>query len=170
MFNIFLVFVTLLANGFAQNDLIGANLEGIADWSRSHAFVDLVKQSRKFGHPDQPWATNLPLPVIGSNGMPISDFGVILWLDPKTPMNGTYKIIYESDRKPIISFVASQGSIVNHAYNLSTKIGTADLVFPVDETQCMLSFKNTTNGLKKLKVIRPGCSSAICYAVMLNLP
>jgi hypothetical protein len=34
-------------------NLVGGNIDEIADWSRSHCFCDLVKQSRRFGLPDK---------------------------------------------------------------------------------------------------------------------
>jgi hypothetical protein len=71
-------------------------------------------------------------------------------------MNGTYKISYIADGKPTIKFVASSGLIANHLFNATLKKGTADLVFPANGQQLMLSFTNTTKGLRNLRVIRPG--------------
>jgi hypothetical protein len=52
---------------------IGANIDGVADYSYTLAFVDIVKQSRAWGSFDAPWDGNCSM---GSDGWPSqSEFG-----------------------------------------------------------------------------------------------
>jgi hypothetical protein len=134
--------------------VLGGNLEGVADWSYSNVFADLVKQSRGFGPPSAPWSGTVP---IDGNGWPTVDFGVILatW----TGMNGvagTYKISCVCSTTPTIGLVASPGVIKNVVRNSSTGVVTADLVYPAGGSQLMLSFTNTHGGVRSLQVMRPG--------------
>ena len=88
---------------------IGANLEGIADWSYSNAFADLMKQSRTFGTPSTPWAGKVQ---VDAEGWPKEDFGVVLatWPGVKN-VGGTYKIQFQCKSLPAIRLVSSPGTI-----------------------------------------------------------
>jgi hypothetical protein len=140
-----------------QFNKIGGNVDGIADYSRGHQFCDLVKQSRTIGIPSAPWIVNDTVVVIGTDGWPVSDFGIILWIDLLTPMNGTYKMTFSSSILPKIQLVASSGYIKNIIFDPFNKQGTADLIASVGNTQMMLSFTNTNGGVRNLQVIRPQC-------------
>jgi hypothetical protein len=133
---------------------IGANLEGITDWSFSNFFADLVKQSRGFGPPSTPWSGTVS---VDANGWPTEDFGVILatWTGMKN-IGGTYKISFNCSTTPTISLVASPGVIQNELRNPTTGIVTADLVYPEGGGQLMLGFTGTVHGVQNLHVMRPG--------------
>ena len=137
--------------------VLGGNLEGIADWSYSNAFADLMKQSRGFGPAGAPWTGTVS---VDSNGWPTEDFGVILGTWPDTVSNGgTYKISFKCATTPTIGLTASPGSIQNIKRVPTTGIVTADLVCPANGSQLMLSFTNTKGGVTDLKVLRPGAAS-----------
>lgn len=132
-----------------RKEPLGANIDGVADWSRTFAFSDLMKQSRSFGKPDKPWEA---ITTLDANGWPTTDFGVILL----AAMNGvkslptTYKVSFECNAKPTIQAVASAGEVSNLTQN--GKTWTADLTMPQQE-QLMLSFTNTNGGVRNLKVM-----------------
>ncbi len=135
--------------------LLGANLEGIADWSRSMAFSDLMKQSRAFGQPDKPWVA---MKTLDPQGWPTTDFGVIFMAAQQGVANtyGTYKMSFDSNAKPTIQAVASSASVQNLRREGSQWSG--DLVVPSGQEQLMLSFTNTSGGVRNLKILRPGPS------------
>lgn len=137
---------------------LGCGLEGIADWSRSNAFVDLMKQARAFGTADQPW--NPPVPL-DAKGWPADDFGVVLasWGDMKAT-GGVYKISFVCATTPQIQLTASPGTISNIKRNATSGVVTADLTYPEGGTQLMLSFRQTKGGVRNLRVLRPGYTSA----------
>jgi len=59
----------------AAHELIGANLNTIADFSRNQEYVDLVRQSREFGSFADPFNTVI---AVGPDGWPTGDFGITL--------------------------------------------------------------------------------------------
>ncbi|MFQ3677019.1 MAG: hypothetical protein SNJ74_03650 [Fimbriimonadaceae bacterium] len=133
---------------------IGGGLEGIADWSFSNAFADLMKQARRFGSADRPWEGSPPL---DANGWPTGDFGVVLAIfNGMKNVGGTYKIRFECATTPTMQLVASPGQIVNVQRDAATGVVTADLVFPEGGSQIMIGFRNTAGGVRNLKVMRPG--------------
>ena len=137
--------------------VLGGNLEGIADWSYSNAFADLMKQSRGFGPAGTPWSGTVAL---DASGWPKEDFGVILGTWPNTESNGgTYKVSCTCSTTPVIALTASPGTIQNVKRNATTGLVTADVVYPANGSQLMLSFTNTHGGVKNLKVLRPGYST-----------
>lgn len=133
---------------------IGAGLEGLADWSYSNAFADLVKQSRGFMSPDAPWSNPV---AVDTKGWPTQDFGVVLaiWSGMKH-VGGTYKISFVCKTVPTIATVASPGKIQNVARNAATGLVSADLIYPEGGAQLMLAFTGTQGGVRNLKVMRPG--------------
>jgi hypothetical protein len=142
----------------AQNAPVGAGIDGIADWSSTHPFGNLVKQSRKWGTPNTPWDGNIP---VDAAGWPTTDFGAVLMVDQSkvTGLGGVYKIEGQANQAPTITNPASSGAISNFVYNPTTKIFTADYTFPAGGSQIMLGFSNTGGGVRNLRVMRPGYSS-----------
>lgn len=135
-----------------NRDLLGANLEGIADWSRSMAFADIMKQSREFGQPDKPWVA---IKTLDAQGWPTTDFGVILMASQKGVANtgGTYKLSFECKGNPSIRAVASGGTIQN--LHREGGLWKADLDAPQGQDSLMLGFTNTDGGVRNLHVLRP---------------
>jgi len=134
---------------------IGGNIEGIADWSYSNPFADLMKQARAFGSPSTPWDG---VASLDANGWPTTDAGVILGTWPGMSfVGGTYNFSLESAATPTISLVASPGTIVNVSRS-ATGVVTGQIIYPGNGTQLMLSFTNTQGGFRNLQVMRPGCT------------
>ena len=156
-FKTILILTTIVAPSRELN-IVGGNIDGIADFSRLHCFCDLVKQSRTFGLPNTPWVVDNQIVQLDSLGWPNTDFGVILWIDEKTPMNGTYKISFNANSLPRMNLDASSGaSLANIAFDPLNKVGIADLIVTNSNHQVMMSFTNTNGGVKNLVVIRPQC-------------
>ena len=156
LLSLFIIGLFCLDESYQYNK-IGGNVDGVADYSQDHPFCDMVKQSRQFGLSNAPWTVNNSIVLIGSDGWPLSDFGVILWIDNLNPMNGTYKMKFISSVLPTVSLVASAGYISNLNFDSVNQIVTADIIAPTTNTQMMLSFKNTNGGIRNLSVIRPQC-------------
>ncbi len=137
----------------ARKAPLGANVEGIADWMRSMPFADVMKSSRAFGKPDQPWVT---ISNLDAQGWPKEDFGVILFaaLNGVKNLGGTYKMSFRCAGTPTIRAVASAANITN--LKKSGDTWTADLTPPNEFEQLMLSFTNTNGGVRDLKIMRPG--------------
>ena len=148
---------------------IGGNLEEIEDFSHSHAFADLVHQSRVFGDPDRPFEPGTV--KFDVDGWPTTDFGVILMTDigDQRKLGGTYKLSCLCAKTPLISLVSgSPGTVQNIKRNATTGIVTADIVFPEGGEQMFLGFKQTGGGVKNLKVMRPGLTTETFNPVFLK--
>jgi hypothetical protein len=142
------------AQGLVPTDL-GANLERVRDWSRTGAFVDVVKQSRGFYKVGQgltqPAATN-------AAGWPIEDFDVVLMTDitGQQGLAGTYKVSGTCNQSPAILAVQGQVTVANVVHDGATNSFTADVTLGPTSEGFILSFRNTNGGVQNLRVIRPG--------------
>lgn len=138
--------------------VLGGNLEGIADWSYSNTFADLMKQSRGFGPAGSPWSGTVKL---NASGWPTEDFGVILgtWTDTQSN-GGIYQISCQCSATPTIALTASPGTIQNVKRDTKSGQVTAQIVVPATGSQLMLSFTNTHGGVTNLKVLRPGYTAS----------
>jgi hypothetical protein len=141
----------------AAHELVGANLNGIADFSRNQEYVDLMRQARAFGSFSDPFNTVIP---VGADGWPSGDFGVTLLGGGQANVagiGGTYKVIF-SGRATVTS--AAAGTVANQTYDPATNLSRADVVFPADGEALALRFAvvpgAATNAVKNLRVIRPG--------------
>jgi hypothetical protein len=136
-----------------RKEPLGANLDGVVDWSRCFAFADVMKQSRAFGTVEKPWEAGKV--KLDKQGWPTEDFGVILMAALKDVKNvgGTYKVSFECKAKPTIKMAASTAELKN----LTGSKGkwTVDLIVPEKSEQLMLTFSNTSGGVRDLKVMRP---------------
>ncbi|MEI7657935.1 MAG: GC-type dockerin domain-anchored protein [Phycisphaerae bacterium] len=149
------VLQAIVAATAAGQPSVGANLGGIADWSRTHEFVDVARHARRFGGPASPWDESATL---DAQGWPVGDAGVVLMCcqPPFSGLGGTYRVSFECATTPAISLVASAGTVGNVRRDAATGIVTADLVVPDSGEQLMLAFRNTQGGIRRLSVLRPG--------------
>lgn len=136
---------------------LGANLSPIYDWSRTHEFVDLLRQARPFGPADTPWSSTVP---VGADGWPTQDFGVILMSNQYATkgLGGVYTIRFSG--QATVKLLASPGSLSAPRVDAATGITTIDYTFPEGGDQMILSFKNTNGSVKDLQIIRPGYDAA----------
>ena len=132
---------------------IGANLDGLADWSRSRPYVNLIRQARSWGSPDVPYDGNATFDPV--TGWPTSDFGMVLATD-NIDLGGKYLLQAKGNAVVSISGGCS-GYITNQTYDATTNTLTAIVNIPEGEEQSFLSFRNTTGpGLQDIALLQPG--------------
>lgn len=131
---------------------LGANFVGLADYSPSLPYVNLIKQSRGWGSPGAPWDGNAAYDP--ATGWPTNDFGVVI-ATSSLDMGGTY-FLSAKGNATISEPVDTGTRITNQTYDPATNILTALVNVPENTTQMMLSFRNTTGpGLKDLVLLQP---------------
>jgi hypothetical protein len=141
---------------------IGVNLEEVKDWARLSPFVDLMKSSRAWGLPDEPWTPGVRTDALG---WPLQDAGVVVKVihedagDPKAASraidNGVYRLSFQG--RATVSPVASDGvSVRKLAYNAATRQSTAEVVIGPKANQLMLSFKGTDGGVRDVRLVPSG--------------
>ena len=144
----------------AAHDRLGANLNLIADFTRNHEFVDVMRQSREFGSHADPFNTVIP---VGPDGWPAGDFGVTLMAAQAgvAGLAGTYRVIFNG-RATVTS--AASGTVGPATYNEAANETRLDFAFPADGDTMALRFAVTpgspANAVKNLRVIRPGFDPA----------
>jgi hypothetical protein len=132
---------------------IGANMDGLHDWSRSFPYVNLVRQTRGWGSPSAPWDGNATSDPI--TGFPTSDFGMVIASD-SVDMAGAY-LLYAKGNAEVSIDLQSGAYISNKTYDASTNIMTAFINIPQGAKYMTLSFRNTTGpGLQDIAVLQPG--------------
>ena len=138
---------------------IGANIEGLSDWSRSFMFVDAMKTARHFGSVKAPWDESLS--SLDADGWPTTDFGVVVMAgfgdsihSPK--IDGIYSLSFTGRAE--VSGVASKFIIINRRYDPVTRQSTENVVVPPGTKIIALAFKNTGYGVRNIRLLRPGYS------------
>lgn len=133
---------------------IGANLQGITDYSRTNSYVNLIHQARRYGSPEQPWDEKA---ILGDDGWPIGDFGVVLMTKQKnnSEITGIYKIGF-SGRAEVTTVATEDATIFPVRYDPITNQSRVDIALGKNTDKFMLKFTNTGFGIKNLKIIRPG--------------
>jgi hypothetical protein len=151
---------SLLALSAGAHDRLGANLNLLADFTRNHEFVDVMRQAREFGSFADPFNTVIP---VGPDGWPTGDFGVTLMAAQSgvAGLAGTYRVIFNG-RATVTS--AASGTVGTPAYNEAANETRVDFTFPADGDTMALRFAVTpgaaSNAVKNLRVIRPGFDPA----------
>jgi hypothetical protein len=135
--------------------VMGANPTGVFDWSRTHEFADLIKQSREFGPVSTPWDGGAP---VDANGWPTGDFGVILFvaMEGITGYGGTYTIQFECATLPTVLAPGFNSGLGTFTRDANTGIVTGTVTLPPDPGSFTLQFIGTQGGVRNLKVMRPG--------------
>lgn len=156
---------------------IGANIDGIADYSWTLAFVDVTKQSRIWGSASAPWDNNC---TVGADGWPSQpDFGNVFVTLQAGPFpapahaypssEGTWLLAFTGQATILPSGVMKGATVQGQAYDSASDTSTASLVIPTpdaDSCNCiMLSFINASTraggpGLKDVKLLQPGYTLA----------
>ena len=132
---------------------LSANLDGLADWSRSRPYVNLVRQARSWGSPAAPYDNNATFDPV--TGWPTSDFGMVLATD-NVDLGGQYYFQAKGNAEISISGGCS-GYITNQTYDSATNTMTAIVNIPEGEQQSFLSFRNTSGpGLQDIVLLQPG--------------
>jgi hypothetical protein len=129
---------------------LGINLEGVSDYARSMMFVDAIKSARKFGSPDSPWDEKAPL---DADGWPTTDAGTVVIADTPIPA-GDY--LFSCTGRCQLTTPASSATVHALAYDRATNTTTAIVTLPPHAENLFLGFKNTTGGVKNIRLLRPG--------------
>ncbi len=143
------------AYDFSRREVaIGANLQGINDYSRTNAFVNLIHQARRYGSPDQPWDEKA---ILGDDGWPVGDFGVVLMTRQKnnSGITGIYKIGFIG-RAKVETVATDDATVYPIRYDPIRNQSRVDIELGKNTDQFMLKFTKTGFGIKDLKIIRPG--------------
>ncbi|HEV2295753.1 MAG TPA: hypothetical protein VGR35_18035, partial [Tepidisphaeraceae bacterium] len=137
----------------APRSRLGVNIGVIREYVPAFMFIDVIKSSRRFGSVERPWEGEVAL---DEHGWPLADCGVVVFSD-QVNVNGVYRF---SCTGPATVRVRRSPAAVRHlAYDQTTNRTTCDIVFdaPQDElTRLHLTFTGTTNGVKDIKLFRPG--------------
>ncbi len=132
---------------------ISAGLDGLADWSRSHVYVNLVRQARVWGSPQSPYDGNCTFD--SKTGWPTEDFGIVFATD-NVDFGGKYLLYAKGNAQVSISGGCS-GYITDQTYDPTTNTMTAIVNVPEGESQTFLSFRNTSGpGLTDIVFLQPG--------------
>jgi hypothetical protein len=146
---------------------ISCSIDGIADYSRTLHFCDLMKQARKFGSAKSPYDGNCS---VGVDKWPNQDsFGVIFITLPQgTPpvgvmIDGVYTLTFIG--KAELSFPVSSITLLNQTYDPTTDSSLAYLSVPpcpINNGQVWIGFtnaimRNGLSGLKNISLLQPGC-------------
>jgi hypothetical protein len=135
---------------------ISAGMDGLADWSQSHPYVNLVRQARTWGSPQMPWDGSAKFDP--KTGWPLEDFGMVL-ASGSLDLGGKYLFYGKGNAQ--ISFTACSGYTTNQTYDASTNTMTAIINVPEGEQQLLLSFHNTSGpGLTDIALLQPGYNLA----------
>jgi hypothetical protein len=143
---------------------LGANLDGMTDWSLDNAFVDMIKQARRFFSIARSTPENFVPATVDANGWPTEDFKVIVQtgaLNTAKVYNGTYKLSFtgQATVSPSINPL-TPGTVSNVVYDPLTNTTTADVTLQASDSSSLwyfaLDFTNTHGGVKNIKLIRPG--------------
>jgi len=158
--------ITCFLSGFSRaqvNPLVGAGGEGLADWSRSNTFVDLMKQSRGFRVST---AGGERAASVDAQGWPTEDCWTIahtVGLDTAATYNGVYKLSYKGSATADLWWSISGSTITNRQYNAATDTTSYDVrlnYLPThDDGYLVLRFTNTNGTLKNIRLLRPGYSA-----------
>jgi hypothetical protein len=127
---------------------LGTNLEGIADWAAVLPFADAIKSARDFGSPDQPWDHKAET---DANGWPTGDAGLVVFANQQQ-IAGDYQLTFTGNAR-----VTANGQIGIHdqKHDPATNRTTATLRIPNGESSLFLSFRDTTDGVRAVSLIRP---------------
>jgi hypothetical protein len=141
---------------------LGANLDGVTDYSLDNAFVNMIKQARQFTSIARSTPGD-PIPAtVDANGWPTEDFETIIQtgtLNTAKVYNGIYKLSF-TGRATVDTSITPGGMVSNVFYNPLTNTTTADITVHASDSSSqwyfVLDFTNTHGGVKNIKLIRPG--------------
>jgi hypothetical protein len=138
---------------------LGVNLEGVNDWSRLSPFADLMKSSRVWGSPSDPWIHTVQT---DAQGWPLQDAGVVVKViqddagDPRAASRyvdkGVYRLSFKG--RATVRPVSSSGVTVrNYSHDDGTNRSTAEVVVGDKATQLILSFVGTQGGVRDVQLL-----------------
>ena len=141
---------------------LGANIDGVVDYSWTLAFVNVVKQARSWGSLKTPWDGNCS---VGSDGWPAqADFGNVFATSGSSGpiLAGTWLMSFTGNATVV---PANGASAANQVYDAATDTTTASLVLAPNACNCLMfgfsgASTRTGPGIKDLKILQPGYALA----------
>jgi len=141
---------------------LGANIDGVADYSRTLPFVNIVKQSRVWGSAAAPWDGNCS---VGADGWPSqASFGNVFFTSSSEPgapsVAGTWLMAWEG--AAIVTNLMRGAAVANQTYDAASDTTTAALVVASGaDPFIMFGFSNASTvrggpGIKGLQILQPG--------------
>jgi hypothetical protein len=141
---------------------MGVNIGSLADWSRLKPFVDMMKTSRVWGLPDTPWQAT---PNVDHLGWPTTDAGVVVAVEKQDVGDsrdsyrflpaGIYRLSFRGQAK-VMPVASRQVSVRKYRYDAETDQSFAEVEVGTRAPQMMLSFTQTRNGVRDVRLLRPG--------------
>ena len=129
---------------------LGVNLEAVNDYARSMMFVDAMKSARKFGSPDAPWDGNA---TVDADGWPTQDAGTVVMASVPAEA-GEYA--FSCTGRCQLTTPATNATVHSLDYNRAANTTTAVVTLSPGSDHLFLGFKNTTGGIKNIRLLRPG--------------
>jgi hypothetical protein len=150
-----IVAVAILGSAFhsqaaEKKSLVGVNAEWLKFYSPACSTIDAIKSSQRFGSFKNPADGAAP---VDANGWPTTDFGVVVAAHVPG-IEGVYKLSCEGKAEIFGKWVKTFVSNVK----FDGKITTADVEFRGGGL-FELTFSGTADGVRNLKLLRPGYTS-----------
>lgn len=157
---------------------VSCSIDGIADYSRTLHFCDLMRQTRPFGSAQAPYDHNCS---VGADGWPTQgDFGLVfITLPSGAPpvgvlIDGVYTLRF-TGRAATLSFPVSTATLLNSSYDAAADATLAFIeVPPANNGQLWISWHGAAlasgaAGAKGVMLLQPGCALADPLAVSPSL-
>jgi hypothetical protein len=138
---------------FNDGAFLGINLESLRDYDRQFMFIDVIKTSRRFGSSTKPFDQSATL---GPDGWPTTDAGTLVMTEMKN-INGVYRFFCTG--RCDLTAPGTPAKVRNLTYNERTNRTSAEVVVTAPQDKSItfaLAFKNTTGGVRDIKLLRPG--------------
>lgn len=139
---------------------LGVNLEEVKDWSRLSPFLDLMKSSRPWGRPDQPWVHTVSTDALG---WPLEDAGVVVKVmqedagDPRsgrrTLAAGAWRLTFRGTARTVRPVTSEGVSVRKLVHDTATGLSSAEVVVGDNATQLMLAFEGTERGVRDVRLV-----------------
>ena len=147
---LFLLALCQAARAAGPKSLLGVNTDRLEYYSPACPTIDAIKTSQKFGSVRNVGDGSAP---VDADGWPTSDFGVIVAADVPG-LEGLYKLSCEGRAKIAGTF----GRTAVQNVKFDGKLTTADVRFRGGGAMALV-FTATQNGVRNLKLLRPGYAS-----------
>lgn len=157
--------LTLMLAPLSAQPSIGVGIGGCNEGYRARVFVDLGRGFRPFQNP----TTGARIPV-DENGWPTADGQTVIfdvrptfaWAPPiddpdefQPDWSGEYALSFRG--RATVTASGSPGLVIqNLAYDADSDRTTGTIVVPKGAGLLTLQYRNTENGIRDLKVVRPG--------------
>ena len=139
-----------LAGAAEPRSLLGVNTDKLLNYSPACPTIDAIKSSKRFGSPRNPQDDKVAL---DEDGWPTEDFSVLVHADVPG-VAGVYKL--SCDGKADVSGYWGRTRVSNVKFD--GKQTTADVEYRGGGAMA-ITLTGTTNGVRNLKLLRPGYAS-----------